>query len=503
MPLNLIADPWIPVLRLSGPDVIRPDQISEPDVLRPDWPRPDLNLACLELLIGLVYLACPPTTVGVWRARRAHPGDLRSALALLAPAFNLTGTGPLFLQDMEVLVGEPTPPDMLFIDSAGGSTAKKNADLMVKRGRYQGLSLPLAAMALFTLQAFAPSGGAGNRTSMRGGGPMVTLVRPAGGNLWATIWANVPEGRALAADQLAALPWMRTTRTSEKGATVEQPDADYPPPEVFFGMPRRLRLVIADDLATGVIQRPWGTNYGAWRHPLSPYYALKPGEVPLPRHPKPGPFAYRNWLGIILKTNSQTTLPAENIANFDRRNRDRDDSADILLAGWAMSNMSPLDFIWSEQPLFALTDEAAIIAGDMVAAADHAARALVGALKDALGLDGSDGTTLDSAREAFFRSTQIRFEAALRGLLKGEGETAVKLTFWRVLVARAEKQFEDAALPGLAQRDIIPRDVTAFSRRPTVARIVAAQRMLAGSLRGKKMREALAVDDLKLERELA
>lgn len=500
MPLNLITDTWIPVLRRSGPDIIRPDQISDPDVLRPNWPRPDLNLACLELLIGLVYMACPPQGVGDWRVRRDTPGDLRSAMAPLAPAFNLTGDGPLFLQDLEPLVGDVTPPDMLFIDSAGGSTAKKNADLMVKRGRYLGLPLPLAAMALFTLQAFAPSGGAGNRTSMRGGGPMVTLVRPAAGNLWATVWANVPEGRALAADKLTALPWMRPTLTSETGAMVEQPGADFPVPELFFGMPRRLRLVIADDVATGVVQRPWGTNYGAWRHPLSPYYALKPGEVPLPRHPKPGPFAYRNWMGITLTTTSQTALPAQNVKLFDVR---KGGDADILVAGWAMSNMSPLDFIWSEQPLFPLTDEAAMVAGDLVAAADHAARALAGALKDALGLAESDGTTLDRAREAFFQATQSRFEAALHGLLKGEDETGVKLAFWRVLVAQAEAQFNAAALPGLAQRDIIPRDVTAFSRRPTVARIVAAQRMLAGSLRGKKMREALAVEDLKLEREPA
>ena len=153
MPLNLITDPWIPVLRRNGPDIIRPDQISEPDILRPDWPRPDLNLACLELLIGLVYLASPPQDVGDWRARRDNPGDMHRAMAPLAPAFNLTGDGPLFLQDLEPLVGEVTPPDMLFIDSAGGSTAKKNADLMVKRGRYLGLPLPLAAIALFTWQA--------------------------------------------------------------------------------------------------------------------------------------------------------------------------------------------------------------------------------------------------------------------------------------------------------------------------------------------------------------
>jgi len=74
-------------------------------------------------------------------------------------------------------------------------------------------------MALFTFQAHSRSRGAGNRTSMRGGGPMVTLVDPGGG-LWPLVWGNVPEGRPGA---LRDLPWMRPTRTSEKGEQVLPP----------------------------------------------------------------------------------------------------------------------------------------------------------------------------------------------------------------------------------------------------------------------------------------
>ena len=62
MPLNLIRDPWIPVATASGPRTIRPDQIAEADVLFPAWPRADLNVACVELLIGLVALADPPVS---------------------------------------------------------------------------------------------------------------------------------------------------------------------------------------------------------------------------------------------------------------------------------------------------------------------------------------------------------------------------------------------------------------------------------------------------------
>ena len=50
---------------------------------------------------------------------------------------------------------------MLFVDSAGANTVRNNRDLMVKRNRYTSLPLPLAAMSLYTLQAFAPGGGAG------------------------------------------------------------------------------------------------------------------------------------------------------------------------------------------------------------------------------------------------------------------------------------------------------------------------------------------------------
>ena len=163
MSLNLISDPWIPVRDQAGSrHVIAPWQMAEPGLGFPDWPRPDLNIACLELLVGLVFMADPPISPQDWRNRQAgDPARLRGRLAAFAAAFNLLGDGPLFLQDLEKLMGEPSPPDMLFIDSAGANTAKNNADLMVHRDRYARLEPALAAMALFAFQAHAPSGGGG------------------------------------------------------------------------------------------------------------------------------------------------------------------------------------------------------------------------------------------------------------------------------------------------------------------------------------------------------
>jgi CRISPR system Cascade subunit CasA len=497
MPLNLLADPWIPVLREHGKDTIRPDQIAEAGVIALNWPRPDLNLACMEMLIGLVYLADPPQDTTDWRARKPDAGALRAALAPLASAFNLTGDGPLFLQDLERLQGEPNAPDMLFIDSAGASTAGKNADLMVKRDHYPSLDLPLAAMALYTLQAHAPSGGAGNRTSMRGGGPMVTLVRPAESGacpLWSLIWANVPEGVALGPDQLGKLPWMRATRTSEAGAVVEQPQSDHTPPEVFFGMPRRLRLVEADGQITGVIQKPWGTNYGLWRHPLTPYYALKEGADRLPKHPKPGTFAYRNWLGILMEApagKGSLAYRAQAVADYSLRAKPP--NASVLVAGWAMSNMSPLDFIWSEQPLFTLTPEAGDAAAMLVAGADLASRAMVMALRDVQAMDVTEGTRLDPEREAFYLATQAGFVSAISALTRGEAADGIGRDWLVTLRRQALKQFDAKALNGLAERDVTPRDNPGFSRRPTAQRIIATRGQLLGNLHGPKIHEALGL----------
>lgn len=477
--LNLVSDPWIPVRHRDGTMVIRPDQVADPDVLGLAWPRPDLNLACHELLIGMAYLACPPGD----EDDRLEPPDqkaFRDALAPLIPAFNLLGDGPRFLQDLEPLEGEPNPPDMLFMDSAGGSTARKNADLMVKRDRYDTLPLPIAAMALFTLQAFAPSGGAGNRTSMRGGGPMVTLVRPKEKGLWPLIWANVPCGAALQQDELSCLPWMRPTVTSEEGQVVV-PDADSiygPPPEMFFGQPRRLRLVADGDAVTGVIQRPYGTNYAQWVHCLSPYYLDAKGQT-LPMHPRPGPFGYRNWRGVILQSDKRRR-PA-NLERYLEVPGTR--RVDLIVAGWAMDNMKPLDFLWSEQPVFPLTPDAELSAIAMIEAAEQAGFALAVCIRDGMGESEAATGTADAARQAFFDRTQQPFVDRVAALSNGAcPDTGAWLSELRRV---ALDLFDERVLPGLAGLQETRR-----------TRAVAARKSLHGAFSGhgglaKKIYQAL------------
>ncbi len=481
--LNLVSDLWIPIRRRGGTAIVRPDQIADPDVLGLAWPRPDLNLACHELLVGLVYLACPPRD----EDSRLEPPDqatLRTALEPLSQAFELLGEGPRFLQDFEPLEGDPNPPDMLFIDSAGGNAARKNADLMVKRGRYETLPLPLAAMALFTLQAFAPAGGAGNRVSMRGGGPLVTLLRPKGEGLWPLIWANVPCGAALRPDELFRLPWMRPTVTSNEGQVVvpEGDQMDGPPPEMFFGQPRRLRLVADRDGITGVVQRPYGTNYAHWVHDLSPYYVDAKGQT-LPMHPRPGPFGYRNWRGVILQSEKR-----HRPKNLERHLKiPGAPRVNLIVAGWAMDNMKPLDFLWSEQPVFPLTSEAELFAIGMIGSAEHAAFALAISVREGVGESEAATGAADEARQAFFDRTQQPFVERVATLSNGANpdHEAWLAEMRRVALAL----FDERVLPGLSELQ--------ESRR---RRAVAARKSLLGAFTGhgglaKKIYRAL---DLKL-----
>lgn len=455
--LNLITDRWIPVLDATGARrTIAPWEMADASLVAPDWPRPDLNTACLEMLIGLVRLVDPPAHPDDWEDRQTpDPERLRDRLAALAPAFELLGEGPRFMQELGGLVGDARPADALFIDSGGEGGA-----LMVREGRYPDLDLPTAAMALYAMQTQAPSGGRGNLTSLRGGGPMTVLVDPGGG-LWPLIWSNVPDGKPAAQ---IALPWMRPTVTSETGVQFFPHQGD--PAEVFFGMPRRLSLVTQEDRVTGLIQRPSGTKYVGWRHPLTPYYRQKAGDQPLPVRPRAGVFGYRHWLGIAAEQGSDLRERPATVEAWESRGLGR--RAEIIVAGWAMENMKARDYIWSRAPLVNLPEERATFLRDMIEAADILSAALRGALASLL----AEGEGREAAREEFYIRTQDAFEGwvarletialddAARGWLVDMRKTALGI-------------FEALALPGLADRTA-----------PAQQEIIAAHRGLTGSFAG-------------------
>ncbi|MCL3883010.1 type I-E CRISPR-associated protein Cse1/CasA [Marivita sp. GX14005] len=446
--LNLLNDRWIPVRLKDGASrVIAPWEMIDPAIAAPDWPRADLDLACYELLIGLILMAAPPEDLNAWRAGLTAEA-LRDALSPFAPAFNLTGDGPRFLQELGGLEGEAIPADKLFIDSAGASSARKNADLMVRQGRYAALQPTLAAMTLYTLQAFAPAGGAGIRTSMRGGGPMVTLVDPGEG-LWPLVWANVPYGIPASPEDL---PWMRPTRLSDgKGDTQTYPEHGHKV-EAFFGMPRRLWLMQDEDGAiTGAIQKPSGTNYAGWQHPLSPYYRVKEGAELLPVHPKPGGFGYRNWLGVVanVRDAKDEKRRAQAVETWQERARlRRGPKSTLIVAGWAMKNATPRSFLHSVQPLLDLPNGRERPVEQMISVADKVAQVLRGAMGAVI----ASGEARDAVREEFFVRTEPGFLARIGDLAKERLPEDFAETYIADLRRTALALFDARAVPTIDAR---------------------------------------------------
>lgn len=384
MPLNLLKDRWIPVSHKTRGNIsIAPWEISDPLIGSVQWGRADLDASCLEMLVGILFLACPPAD----EARRQEMGRsidadfLKAAFVPYEAAFNLVGEGPLFMQEPSIS-GEPRHLDGLFLNGAGAQTIRNNVDLAVHRNRYDSLSLAQAAMTLYTLQTSAPAGGRGNRTSLRGGGPMTTLLEVSGEDdrpcLWETLWLNVPYGRPA---DVGLLPWMRDVPMTSENDEVHYPPAgaegDSPlfDAEAFFSMPRRLKLVLDEEgeRVTGFIQKPYGINYGRWEHPLTPYYqSKKAGEGKLPCHIHSAGFSFLYGSGILFadkaadEENSSPALIVREYLAGQRGPVNGRLNVSLRVSGWSMSNMAAINYESSSAPICQMDKEKQDFAGVLV-----------------------------------------------------------------------------------------------------------------------------------------
>jgi len=534
--LNLITDSWIPVMRQhSGRDTISVPQLTEAwasdPVIAVDWPRADFRIATLELLTGLLTTACPPEDSNAWLDRWEVPPDpvaLAAAFAPYAHAFNLDGDGPRFGQDLEDLVSGAEPVERLLIEAPGDSTVRKNTDLLVRRGQASALGRPAAAIALYTFQSWAPAGGAGNRTGLRGGGPLSTFVLPgARPSLWHLLWANVPLGEPPdAADLPRIFPWLAPTLTSGNARVVTPATAH--PLQAWWGMPRRIRLdFVACDSAlpcdlTGDPdsvqvpswrQRPQGANYIGWGdvHPLTPRYRIKPNTEILPLHPQPGGIGYRHWLGLVVGELDGLRVPAPTVTTWrDGRARgvwgrggDALHTRDRLLAaGYDMDNMKARGFVESELPMPAIVDAVVRqrvdhLARQLVRAADLAASVLRRAVRDALFSAGAsvklDWEMLSAVREQLWDTTEASFHDALaREAARPSDEPGTEPSRWLVGLQSQALALFDAAAPLGADGAILPRSDEG------IRRLLRARRALGLALSGYGKDGAALLDALGL-----
>lgn len=379
MPYNLL-DPWLPIIRADqSRDTIAPWQIAETDnpVIALAAPRPDFNAALVQFLIGLLQTAYAPRTEREWNRRfetPPEPEELREAFERYRHAFNLDGEGPRFMQDLDPLVEQkPLPITALLIDTAGSETH------FIKNLPEQGFSPALAAMALYSLQTNAPAGGVGHRTSLRGGGPLTTLViaTPETGTepvpLWQTLWLNVLDAKEFDEDHLRdedIFPWLGPTRTSEKTSrTQTTTPLQVNPLQMFWGMPRRIRLDfemvgqgecgLSGEASARLVRqyrtKNYGVNYeGGWEHTLSPH-SRDSAKEPIPVHPR-GSIHYRHWLGLVQRSQDKKTQrgPAKVVHRFTERDIAHKKSLRFRLwaFGYDMDNMKPRCWYEATMPLF-------------------------------------------------------------------------------------------------------------------------------------------------------
>jgi CRISPR system Cascade subunit CasA len=392
------------------------DRISSDDpVVALACPRPDFDATVTEFLIGLFSVALAPENENDWaRLWRDPPPPeaLRAALTTLPDAFALDGDGPRAFQDIDPLEDvEPSPIEALLIDAPGDQTTKFNKDLFFKRECVPVLGRPAAAMALIAMQTFAPSGGQGHRTSMRGGGPLMTIaeprVRPRKEPLWRLIWAN-----AETVDQMGArdgdamrdwkshdrFPWLGKTKTSnakEQDRPVHP--ADAAPAQAYFGLPRRIRLEIMgepclcpltgrpDDVCvTGFRMKTYGVQYVGWVHPLTPHYYDKKSGL-LPVHGQTGGIGWRDWRSLLFdNANGDGSRPARAVAHFSGERADG--PFRMIAAGYDMDNMKARGWVQAELPAFPdhVLARTRSFADRAVEAADMAAGLVMNAVKSGL-----------------------------------------------------------------------------------------------------------------------
>lgn len=516
MEYNLLVKKWIPIIRASGRrESISPCQITsnlDDPVLAVSHDRPDLAAGLTEFLVSLYQVCLPPRDERAWDAWRDTPPTPQAVAQALAPyadAYRLDGDGPRFLQDLTV-ASDPKvkekPVDALFIDYPGEDADTSGADFFRRITGPMRLCPACAAAALFVLQAWSPAGGQGNRTSLRGGGPLSTLV--LGPTLWDTIWRNVlPASRvdALPGDSTkpreAVFPWLAPTRTSAKDGQ-DTTASDIHPRQTLFGMPRRVRLLFetgpaiacsacdapSDIWIERILAKNYGVNYtGVFDHPLTPS-RQEPGKEPYTVKASPVVTRYRNWIGLTLGATSERGFvqrPALAVRHFlttrSAYEIEEGVEADRLWAfGFDMDKAKAKAWIEATAPVFVVPEDHRQAYADRVRQATDAAglvcanlnKAVRKALADKGRTIKADAAFPAAVEEAFYRSTEAVFYEWLRELAAsaGQGPPSAKdrERFLRALCTVTYELFEcylkSASLDGElgAGRDLLARKARAF-----------------------------------------
>ena len=504
MDLNLLTTPWLQPKQKTKSNSKQKVSLSEignasfVDIISP---RADQKGAIYQLLIGILQSTFAPKNKREWKRYWKEPPTpeaLNAAFSEYHSAFNMFSSNgkASFMQDLNLSAGETKGVAALFIETPGGKTIKDNQDHFIKRDTINSLSPINAIIALFTLQINAPAGGVGHRVSLRGGGPLTTLVLPPAGSqfdtLWHRLWLNIFTQEEMISfrgnPDLEALsdifPWMAETRTSDsKNKGKETLPLHAHPLQMYWSMPRRVRLELGSEADTCDLDgeaseqrvthyraQNYGVNYsGQWAHPLTPY-SLQPDNELLSIKAQPGGLGYRHWLGLVMRDDSGKSKrhPAQIVQTYlteryDWIGMEENREPQIWAFGFDMDNMKARCWYETTMPVFNLvTDlEKDSIQGfvqKMVVAATDTLKTLKSALKiawfkrpkDAKGDISFIDTNFWSATEADFFT---RLKQLLEAVRKSDDEAVNKeLENWRrQLKSAASTLFDQYALSSLSE----------------------------------------------------
>lgn len=383
--MNLVQDAWLPFRMRDGAiQELKIADIVREDVVDLALPRADFQGAAYQLIIGLLQTLIAPENAKKWHEVYKNPltvEELQQQLDRVLNAFNLVGEAPLFMQDFDEL-SDVTTNDIsgLLIDAPGENGIKNNTDFFVKRNTVDVLSLPMTALALFTLQINAPSGGQGHRVGIRGGGPLTSLLLPKEDDtsLWEKLFVNVICRDVWSYDDpdlnsADVFPWLAKTKIS-KNKNTEVYANDVHALTTFWAMPRRIRLEVekgeelcsisgqkVNDYVSRYRTQNYGNNYaGLWRHPFTAYRfnPKKPDEPPSSVKAQPGGLTYRYWDVVLFSSNAEGQISSLNIDNFfyisNRREKTFGYAPRVWCFGYDMDNMKARGYYDIGFPLFYL-----------------------------------------------------------------------------------------------------------------------------------------------------
>lgn len=516
-PINLLTTPWLPVRFNDGSlGKLAPANLADENVVDIAATRADLQGAAWQFLLGLLQCSIAPKNSARWDdiwVEGLTEETLREALTPLEHAFQFGAESPSFMQDFEPLRGEKVSIASLLPETPGAQTTKFNKDHFIKRGVTERFCPHCAALALFSLQLNAPSGGKGYRTGLRGGGPMTTLIElqeyqgTRQTPLWRKLWLNVmPQDAAeLPLPDLydaSIFPWLAVTRTSEPPANRVTTPELVNKLQAYWGMPRRIRLNFAttqsgfcdmcgadsDELLSAMTVKNYGVNYEGWRHPLTPYrLPIKESDGFFSVKPQPGGLIWRDWLGLSQdnQTDTNKEYPALVVKVFNARSL-KDIKAGLWGFGADFDNMKIRCWYEHHFPIL-MTENLIPHLRKAMQTATRLLSLLRNALKDAWFADAKgargDFSFIDID---FWNLTQGRFLTLIHDLENGH-EPGDRLNKWqRELWLFTRRYFDDRVFTNPYEDNDLKRSMMARKKYFTTS----AEKQSAKTVRDKKQEAA-------------